>query len=84
MTTEEILTNKGQAYEYKQSIIVTPVSHVTEVFQPLLTELCLLRSHQQTLLDEVNRLNAIIAGSCGSFADGLGYENCKTCTSLSL
>lgn len=56
-TPEEILTNKGQAYEYKQSIVVTPVSHVTEVFQPLLNELDTLRSNQQTLLDEVNRLN---------------------------
>lgn len=59
-TPEEILTNKGLAYEYNQIIVVTPVSHVKEVFQPLLTELHLLRFNQQTLLDEVNRLNGII------------------------
>lgn len=49
-TPEQILKNNGLAYEYSHGLRVTP-------YEDALAEIQQLQSENQTLLDEVNRLN---------------------------
>jgi|GEM_PF-4603458 len=59
-------------YQSSEGFSNEAISELDDFLQPYIDRISQLESELQTAIDEVNRLNVLLAGSCGNFAGGLG------------